>query len=62
MEAIMSKQSNEQQSINPAKRVELSDRQLDNVAGGMTKTVDAASPTLFQLCSQGKHLGSGKLH
>jgi len=61
MEAIMSKQSNERQSMKPAELVELSDRQLDNVAGGMTKIVDAASPTLFQLCS-GKHLGSGKLH
>ena len=27
-----------------------------------TKTVDNASPTLFKLCYQGKHIGSGKLH
>jgi type VI protein secretion system component Hcp len=62
MEAIMSKQNNELQSMKPPELVELSGRQLDNIAGGMTKTVDAASLTLFQLCSQGKHLGSGKLH
>ena len=28
----------------------------------LTKTVDNASPTLFKLCYQGKHIGSGKLH
>jgi type VI protein secretion system component Hcp len=45
------------------KPVELSDQQLDTVAGGaITKTVDAASPTLFQLCCTGKHFQSGKLH
>ena len=27
-----------------------------------TKTVDNASPTLFKLCYQGKHIGTGKLH
>jgi type VI secretion system secreted protein Hcp len=27
-----------------------------------TKTVDNASPTLFQLCYQGKHINTGKLH
>jgi type VI secretion system secreted protein Hcp len=28
----------------------------------LTKTVDNASPTLFKLCYQGNHIGSGKLH
>ena len=27
-----------------------------------TKTVDNASPTLFKLCYQGKHIKTGKLH
>ena len=37
--------------------VELSDQQLDTVAGGaITKTVDAASPSLFKLCCTGKHV------
>jgi type VI protein secretion system component Hcp len=53
------------------KPVELTDQQLDTVAGGqldtvaggaITKTVDAASPSLFQLCCTGKHIKSGKLH
>jgi hypothetical protein len=36
------------------KPVELSDQQLDTVAGGaITKTADAASPSLFQLCCTG---------
>jgi hypothetical protein len=43
--------------MKPAELVELSDRQLDNVAGGMTKIVDAASPTLFQLCPRASTLG-----
>jgi type VI protein secretion system component Hcp len=45
--------------MNQSKPVELSDRHLDKVAGEMTKTVDAASPTLSQLCYQGKHIESG---
>ncbi len=42
------------------KLVELSDRELDTVAGGttITKTVDAASPSLFKLCCTGKHFAS----
>jgi hypothetical protein len=43
------------------KPVELSDQQLDTIAGGAI-TVDAASPSLFQLCCTGKHIKSGKLH
>ncbi len=27
-----------------------------------TKVVDNSSPTLFKLCYQGKHIGTGKLH
>ena len=42
------------------KPVELSDQQLDALAGGAikTKTVDAASPSLFKLCCTGKHFQS----
>jgi type VI protein secretion system component Hcp len=59
----MSKQSGDQRSMNQSKLGELSDQQLGDVAGGMTvtKTVDAPSPTLFQLCYQGKHIPTGKL-
>ena len=28
----------------------------------LTKTVDRASPSLFKLCYQGKHIAKGKLH
>ena len=55
----MSKQSsNQQQSTNQSRPVELSDQQLDKVAGGITKTVDAASPNLFMACCTGKHFAS----
>jgi type VI protein secretion system component Hcp len=33
----------------------LSEQELGQVVGG-TKTVDSASPTLFKLCSSGKHI------
>jgi type VI protein secretion system component Hcp len=41
--------------------VELSEQQLDHVAGGdmhITKTVDKASPNLFLHCCTGKHIAS----
>jgi len=45
----MSKQSsNQQQSISRSKPVELSDQQLDNVAGGMS-------------CCNGKHIAKATL-
>ena len=39
---------------------ELSEQQLDHVAGGIhfTKTVDQASPNLFAKCCTGKHYPS----
>jgi type VI protein secretion system component Hcp len=40
--------------------VELSEQQLENVAGG-TKTVDAASPGLFAFCCNGKHIPTGTI-
>ena len=40
--------------------VELSEQQLENVAGG-TKTVDAASPSLFAFCCNGKHIPNATL-
>ena len=40
--------------------VELSEQQLENVAGG-TKTVDAASPKLFASCCNGKHIANATL-
>jgi len=41
--------------------VELSDKELDSVAGGeihITKTIDQASPVLFVACCTGKHFQS----
>ena len=40
------------------KLAELSDKELDKVAGGITKTVDAASPNLFMACCTGKHFAT----
>jgi hypothetical protein len=56
VEAIMSTQD---RMIHPAANdrsglIELSEQQLDSVAGG-TKTVDHASPSLFTHCCNGKH-------
>ncbi len=39
---------------------ELSERQLESVAGG-TKTVDAASPNLSAFCCNGKHIPAATL-
>jgi type VI protein secretion system component Hcp len=46
----MSKQAANDQS----KTIELSEQQLDSVAGG-TKITDQSSPKLFTLCCSGKH-------
>ncbi len=50
----MGKQATDDQS----RPVELSEQQLDNVAGG-TKKVDASSPKLFAQCANGKHFATG---
>ena len=34
---------------------ELSDDLLDKVSAGVTKAVDASSPTLYKFCCTGKH-------
>jgi type VI protein secretion system component Hcp len=47
------------ENLREASAEQLSDDQMDLVAGGI---VDATSPTLYQLCYQGKHIQSGKLH
>jgi type VI protein secretion system component Hcp len=39
---------------------ELSDQQLDNVAGG-TKSIDKASAKLFQACATGEHIKTASL-
>jgi type VI protein secretion system component Hcp len=57
LEAIMNKQAAEDRS----KLVELSEKELDSVAGGeihFTKTIDRASPVLFVACCTGKHFQS----
>jgi type VI protein secretion system component Hcp len=57
LEAIMNRQAADDQS----KLVELSDKELDSVAGGeihITKTIDQASPVLFVACCTGKHVQS----
>ncbi len=36
----------------------ISDLDLDAVSGGITKTVDAASPNLFLACCTGKHFAT----
>ena len=44
-----------------SRMVELSEQQLNHVAGGdihITKTVDQASPNLFVHCCTGKHIAS----
>jgi hypothetical protein len=43
-----------------AKPIELSERQLDDVAGG-TKKIDKASAKLFQSCATGEHIKSATL-
>jgi Type VI secretion system effector, Hcp len=43
-----------------AKPIELSERQLDDVAGG-TKEIDKASAKLFQSCATGEHIKSATL-
>jgi type VI protein secretion system component Hcp len=48
-------------SSNQSKLIELSELQLDNVAGG-TKTIDTASPNLFSKCCNGNHFNNVKLH
>jgi type VI protein secretion system component Hcp len=60
LEAIMNKQDSiaRQAAHDRSRLVELSDQQLDVVAGGnthVTKTIDQASPNLFVLCCNGKH-------
>jgi type VI protein secretion system component Hcp len=49
------------QGDSQSKLIELSEPQLDNVAGG-TKKTDSASPNLFSKCCNGKHIDSAKLH
>jgi type VI protein secretion system component Hcp len=51
----MSKQAADDRS----KLIELSELQLDNVAGG-TKVVDKSSPNIFLMCANGKHIQQGK--
>jgi type VI protein secretion system component Hcp len=63
MEAIMSKQDSIARKIahDQSGLVELSEQQLDHVAGGdivITKVVDKASPNLFSHCCTGKHFPS----
>jgi type VI protein secretion system component Hcp len=63
LEAIMSKQDSiaHPAACGQSRLVELSEQQLDNVAGGdihITKTVDKASPNLFLNCCTGKHIAS----
>jgi type VI protein secretion system component Hcp len=45
---------------NRSKPIELSERQLDDVAGG-TKEIDKASAKLFQSCATGEHIKSATL-
>jgi type VI protein secretion system component Hcp len=40
---------------NRSKPIELSERQLDEVAGG-TKKIDKASAKLFESCATGEHI------
>ena len=60
LEATMSKQNSmiRKAANDQFKPIELSEQQLDNVAGG-TKTTDRASPNLFTQCCTGKHIQSG---
>jgi hypothetical protein len=51
---------NKQDSTIQSKLVELSEQQLDNVAGG-TKTIDKASAKLFQSCATGEHIKTATL-
>ena len=56
----MSKQNSiSHQSANDrSSPIELSEQQLDSVAGG-TKAIDHASPNLFARCCTGKHIPKG---
>jgi type VI protein secretion system component Hcp len=56
LEAIMSKQA----ADNRLKPTELSEQQLDYVAGG-TKSIDKASAKLFQACATGEHIKTATL-
>jgi type VI protein secretion system component Hcp len=63
LEAIMSKRDSiaRTTACDQSKLVELSEQQLDNVAGGdihITKTIDQASPNPFMNCCTGKHIAS----
>jgi type VI protein secretion system component Hcp len=51
LEAVMSKHA----AKNRSELTELSEQQLNNVAGG-TKSVDKASAKLFQACATGEHI------
>jgi type VI protein secretion system component Hcp len=56
LEAVMSKHAVNDRS----EMTELSEHQLDNVAGG-TKSVDKASAKLFQACATGEHIKTASL-
>jgi type VI protein secretion system component Hcp len=62
LEAIMSKQNSIIQPVadGRSRPIELSQQQLDNVAGG-TKSTDLASPNLFAQCCTGKHIPHGNV-
>ncbi len=62
LEAIMSKQNSviQQAADGQSRPIELSEQQLDNVAGG-TKSTDLASPNLFSQCCTGKHISRGNV-
>jgi type VI protein secretion system component Hcp len=61
---IMSRKSKDkiigQQAGDQARPVELSDQELDMIAGG-TKTTDKASPSLFNLTCTGTHIKDAKI-
>lgn len=50
---------NESPKLEPC--TELPKAALDQVAGGITKVVDQSSPTLYQMCSTGKHITVAKI-